>query len=120
MTISIQAIIILSVVLLVSLVVNAVMIWYARASIVQLSFVSENISDLKDSVQNYAKHLKSVYELDMFYGDETLAALMKHTGELQDSLDDYDDFYDLFGAAPLEVTQVMVEETQEEEDAETP
>ena len=53
----------------------------------------------------------------MFYGDETLAALMKHTDEMQNSLNDYDDFYDLFGAEPLETTQVMVEETQEEEDA---
>ena len=120
MTISIQAIIILSIVFLISLIVNAVMIWYARASIVQLSFVSENIGDLRDTVQAYAGHLKTIYELEMFYGDETLAALMKHTDELQQSLGDYDEFYDLFGAPPSEATEVLVEETQEEADAETP
>jgi len=119
MTISIQVIVVLSVVLLTSLIINAIMIWYARASIVQLSFVSDNISDLRDSVQSYAKHLKSVYELEMFYGDETLASLLKHTDEMQEGLNQYDDFYDLFEAPPLETTEVMVEETQEEEDAET-
>jgi hypothetical protein len=117
MTISIQVTIILSVIFLISLIINAVMIWYARASIEQLSFVSNNITDLRDTIQSYATHLKTVYELEMFYGDETLAALMKHTDEMQNSLNDYDDFYDLFGAEPLETTQVMVEETQEEEDA---
>ena len=117
MTISIQVIIILSIVFLISLIVNPVMIWYARASIVQLSFVSENITNLRDTIQSYATHLKTVYELEMFYGDETLAALMKHTDEMQDSLNDYDDFYDLFEAPPLETTEVMVEETQEEDDA---
>jgi len=117
MTISMQAIIVLSAILLISLVVNAIMIWYARASIVQLSFVSDNIINLRNTIQSYATHLKTVYELEMFYGDETLASLMKHTDELQNDLNDYDDFYDLFGAPPLETTQVMVEETQEEEDA---
>ena len=120
MTISIQAIIILSIVFLISLIVNAVMIWYARASIVQLSFVAENIGDLRDTIQAYARHLKTVYELEMFYGDETLAALMKHTDELQQSLGDYDEFYDLFGAPPSETTEVLVEETQEDAYAETP
>ena len=120
MTVSIQIIIVLSILFLISLIANAILVWYARASIVQLSFVSENIGDLKDTVQAYAKHLKTVYELEMFYGDETLAALMKHTDELQDSLGDYDDFYDLFGVLPIEATEVLVEETQEEADAETP
>ena len=51
----------------------------------------------------------------MFYGDETLAALMKHTDELQDNLGNYDDFYDLFDILPNETTEVLVEEEQQEE-----
>lgn len=117
MTVPIQAIIILSVLFLISLIANVILVWYARASIIQLSFVSDNIGDLKDTVEAYAKHLKSVYELEMFYGDETLSALMKHTDELQDSLGNYDDFYDLFDILPNETTEVLVEEIQEEADA---
>ena len=119
MTLSIQTLILLSLLLVISLIVNAIMVWYARASIVQLAFVSENIADLKNSVSAYSAHLKSVHELEMFYGDETLGALMKHTNELQENLNDYDEFYDLFGAPLADVAEVDVEEILEEANAET-
>lgn len=96
MMISIQVMVILSVILLVSLILNGVLIWYARASIVQMSFISDNIRALKDSTLAFNVHLKNVYELDMFYGDETLAALLQHASDLSESLSLYDDFYDLF------------------------
>ena len=43
------------------------------------SHVSDNIGDLVEIIENYRKHLKKVYELDAFYGDETLKFLMDHT-----------------------------------------
>jgi hypothetical protein len=43
----------------------------------------------------------------MFYGDETLAALMKHTTDLHDSMAVYEEFYDLFH-----------QDTEEEEETE--
>jgi len=113
MTISIQLAVVLGLLLLASLILNAVLIWYARSSIKQLAFISENVGDLRDSIGAYARHLKSVYELDMFYGDETLGALMQHTTEFEESLQLYDDFYDLFD---IEDEVVEVEE-EEGEDA---
>ena len=117
MTVSFQIAIVIGLVLLVSLVLNGILIWYARASIVQLAFVSENINSLKESIGVYETHLKSVYELDMFYGDETLGALMQHTTDLHDSLLLYEDFYNLF----QEVDGADIEEVEEEDaDAKTP
>ena len=34
---------------------------------------------MSDIVANYRVHLKSVYSMEMFYGDETLQYLMDHT-----------------------------------------
>ena len=86
MTIPVQYLVVIGLLFLFSVALNAILIWYARNSILQLAFISDNLNDFKSSIEAYAAHLKSVYELDMFYGDETLAALMQHTGELQNSL----------------------------------
>ena len=48
--------------------------------------ISRNIGDLTDIIDNYGKHLKKVYELESFYGDETLKFLMDHTHAIRDIL----------------------------------
>lgn len=35
-------------------------------------------------------HVKSIHELEMFYGDETLGLLMKHSKELSEKLEEID------------------------------
>ena len=70
---------------------------------------------MSELVSNYQVHLKSVYEMEMFYGDETLQHLMNHTRSLSLLLEDYEDpefFVERFEDAPP---------TQEElPDAKTP
>ena len=38
----------------------------------------------------FSIHLKSVYELEMFYGDDTLKSLMDHASQLSERLEDLD------------------------------
>ena len=47
-----------------------------------LLFVSEELGDLQNMIDAFAKHAKSVYELEMFYGDETLKGMIEHGQEL--------------------------------------
>ena len=53
-------------------------------------FVSENLSDLVEIINNYKKHLGDVYKLEMFYGDESLQSLMAHAKELTSTLAEID------------------------------
>ena len=48
-----------------------------------MTVVSDNIGDLVEIIENYRNHLKKVYELDAFYGDETLSFLMDHTNAVR-------------------------------------
>ena len=75
--------------------------------------VSDGIQALRDSVEGFSQHLKHVYELEMYYGDETLQALIEHARELSSSFEEYDEFYNLFDLGP-------VIEEEEEEDMEEP
>ena len=88
-------IIILSIVLIFSLLVNAVMFWYLRQLTSKLSFIYTNIGDVSEVIANYRAHLTSVYSMEMFYGDQTLQNLIEHSKEVIDILETYDDVMSL-------------------------
>ena len=62
-----------------SVCVNFVLVWFSREQSRSLLYVSENLGDLVEIIGNYKKHLRKVYSLEMFYGDENLKHLMEHT-----------------------------------------
>jgi hypothetical protein len=54
-------------------------------------FFSENLNDLLDIVANFTVHIKSVYELETFYGDTTLHNLMQHGETVVQQLEKFED-----------------------------
>jgi len=64
--------------------------WYARQMVIKLLFITENIEDLLTLIKSYSVHLKSVYGLETFYGDETMHSLLKHTGHIIKELEQYE------------------------------
>ena len=87
--------IILSAVLLLSVIFNIGVFIYARAVITQLLFVSEELGDFQNMVNAFAKHVKSVYELEMFYGDVTLEHLLNHAVSFNEQLETFEYIYSL-------------------------
>ena len=83
--------VILITVLVGSLIFKVVMFWYLRKLTQRLSFIYQNIGDVSDIIANYRVHLKSVYSMEMFYGDETLQYLMDHTRSVSALLEDFED-----------------------------
>ena len=90
----------------VSILMNIGLLIYTRTALAQLLFVSEELGDLQDMIDSFAKHVKRVYELDMFYGDQTLQALMEHAVSLNEQLETFEHIYSL----------TAEEETQQEEE----
>ena len=111
-----SSVIILSIILAISLIFNGIMFWYSRQLTSKLAFIYNNIGDVSELIANYRVHLKSVYSMEMFYGDETLQYLMDHTRSIGSLLEDYED--------PEFFIEQFIEEDapQQEEkiDAETP
>lgn len=83
--------VILITVLVGSLIFNGVMFWYLRQLTQRLTFIYDNIGDVADIIANYRAHLKSVYSMEMFYGDETLKYLVDHTRSVSNLLEDFED-----------------------------
>ena len=111
--------IILTAILTFSLLFNIGLLVYARGVIVRLLSVSEELGDLQQMINSFAVHLKSVYEMEMFYGDETLAGLIEHAVSFNEYLETFEYIYSLTAAEeeqgnPLDDNTEPEEEVEEE------
>lgn len=81
--------------LLTSVSANILAFYYIRVVLGKLLYVGENLGDLAQMVASYRNHLKTIYEMEMFYGDETLQHLIEHTKSLYEVLEEFEDIYEI-------------------------
>lgn len=113
MTIEIWLIIALTV----SITVNIFLFWFSREQSTRMIYVSENLDDLIYILTNYREHLKKIYTLDMFYGDETLGFLMEHTKAVAEILDtQYSNVTNITDPLEVDLDEENEEETKKEQD----
>jgi hypothetical protein len=68
----------LSILLLLSLIINGLLFWYTRKLLEKLSAFTEGVIEFKMKLEELAGHLQSVHQLEMFYGEPVLQNLIKH------------------------------------------
>ncbi len=107
--------IILSAILTLSVVLNMGLLAYARGALVRIVSVSEELGDLQRMVDSFAHHLKAVYELDSFYGDETLRRLLEHAISFNEQMDTFDYIISLTENPPEEEIEEATNDTNDEE-----
>ena len=95
-----------------SIIGNFFGIWYIRRLLVKVLFVSQNLTDLVDLLETYRNHLRKIYSMEMFHGDETIQFLIQHTNSLLDVLEDYSDIYLM--TEPMELDELQDEESYDE------
>ena len=93
---------ILSVITSLSVVLNIGVFIYARSAISRLLYVSNELGDLKSMVDSFSNHTQSVYQMEMFYGDQTLEELMNHAQSFNEQLETFEFIYSLTEAAAIE------------------
>ena len=109
-----QISIILGLIAAVSIVTNVIVFRLAMWQSRQLADISDGLGDLVEIVESYRNHLRDVYSLDSFYGDETLEGLMTHTNAVRSLLEEqYGDVINI--TDPIEYEIEEVEENGEEE-----
>ena len=80
----------IEIILGISILVNILFILYSRWLIRILSAKEEDISILADDTADYVNHVKSVHEMEMFYGDPTLQALIDHGTKMVEKIESFD------------------------------
>ena len=64
-------------------------VWGNIYLIKKLLRINENLNSVLDSLDDYLAHLKDVYGMDRFYGDETLHGLLKHSQDVAEELENF-------------------------------
>ena len=83
------------VLLAISIVVNILFLFYVRWLFTEIAKNNEDIRIINTELQLFDEHLNTIYELEMFYGDETLKSLLDHGREISGMLRDFDTILDL-------------------------
>lgn len=66
-----------------------VLSWYCVKLLKKIYFITDSISAVGDRTKEFVAHLEQVHSLDMYYGDQTIQALIQHSKDLKDFIDDY-------------------------------
>ena len=98
-----------------SIVINLALMWYGYILLRKMVYVAGNTTEILTAVESYKSHLTGVYELETFYGDQTLQSLLDHTGELSNFLTECENAYGLTESEFEEYVQ-----QNNEEEGETP
>jgi len=97
---------ILETILAISLILNIGLVLYAGVAARKLYTVLVNLENLKQIFKSFQEHVEGIHESEMFYGDQTLQTLIEHSKDVLEELSAYD-----------EITALIYEEEEEEEDA---
>lgn len=88
--------IVLSILLSIAVIIIGFLGWYSLNALRKIQFISHSIEDLDLGLQSFEKHLKYIYELDMYYGDQTLEGLIAHIKDLNGEFTEFRKDYDIF------------------------
>tara|TARA_Y100000593_G_scaffold24206_1_gene48060 strand:+ start:17177 stop:17554 length:378 start_codon:yes stop_codon:yes gene_type:complete len=111
-----MTIFIISLLLILSSAINILLVWYIRGTIDKLVFVSKNIGHLMDVVLDFKQHLTALSEMELFYGDETIMAMLEHSRFLVDEIDKFEEIFSLT-EEDLETSEELIDDREEEEDS---
>ena len=95
--------------------VNAFLFWFARKSSSRLTIVASNIDEIMGAIENFESHIETLYEMETFYGDETLHSVLLHARGVTEFLSEFEDIYELSDELPEEAEEEWEEANDREE-----
>jgi len=94
---------------------NVFLFWFARKSSHRLTIVASNIDEIMSAIENFESHLETIYEMETFYGDETLHSVLLHARGVTEFLSEFEDIYELSDELPEEAEEEWEEANDREE-----
>ena len=103
--------------LLLSLSILAIttLVWYILKLRKELSEVSQDLEQFFKKIDEYEKHVDQIHGMEMFYGDQTLQGLIRHSREMINEIIDLQERY--FLEEDENVDRKEEENSQEEKES---
>ena len=64
-------------------------------------------------INSFTNHITGLYEMEMYYGDETLRGLMEHANSFADQMENFEHIYSLSDLPAIESVDDDEEENNE-------
>lgn len=93
----------------------AVLIWYILRLRKELTSVSTDLEQFFKKIDQYEKHVDQIHGMEMFYGDQTLQGLIKHSREMINEIIDIQERYFLEEEEDFDRTQKEKDPQEEKE-----
>jgi hypothetical protein len=77
--------------LLASIAVNTVLIWYIKRVVARSSVVYDATSDILGALGDFTEHLDSIDDLRAFYGDQDFKNIVEHSKAITEDVANYRD-----------------------------
>ena len=81
--------------LVLSVALNGVLLWYIRKMLGKLLSVSDNMGNLVEDLASYQNHLQQLYEMEMYYGEPSIKNLILHSKQIIEHVKEFNDVYNL-------------------------
>ena len=72
--------------LFLSILIISGLVWYIAKILNHYNEVDNDFSDMLQNMADFESHVAQIYEMEMFYGDETLKEMIDHIGQLRINL----------------------------------
>lgn len=86
----------------ISIAVNVLLVWYIRQLLRRFVYMDQNSERIITKISEFETHLRDVYGMETFYGDQTLFGLLEHTNDLADELTAYKDVFSVAEETPTQ------------------
>ena len=83
--------------------------WFCYKLVFRLNFVSDNLIELYGRLDEFDQHIGFIHELEMYYGDETLKNLIRHSRDFRNYMKKYKEVMEL-----LEGDQIIEEDINDQ------
>jgi len=94
-------------VLCLSILLNAVLVWYVYKLLRTIISFEDEFLQLKEKMLEFATHLRAINKVESFYGDPTITSLVEHMKRLATDIEKYS-----------KVMIIFEDDIREEEDVE--
>jgi len=79
--------------LVISIALNGLALWFIRNLLSKLLFVSNNLGEVNEVMTSFAEHVEAVYSMETFYGDQTLQGLLDHSRLVVEMIGEFNEIY---------------------------
>lgn len=81
--------------LLLCIIIICILGWYCFKLTTKILDLSSSLEDLYTRLKEFDGHINFIYELEMYYGDETLKNLIRHSRDLRNYMSSFKDIIEL-------------------------